>query len=308
MLVARVLTVTLTLGIGACDRTSADIRDVEAYEQSIREWRAGRIERLKGENGYLNLAGLHWLGEGESRIGSAPDNDVVLPAGKAEPVVGTLTVADGRILMTIEDGVVVHQGDVPVTKLWLATDQDEEREPSVITHRSLALFVIEREGKIGLRVRDFEHPALTELSGIETFPVDPDWRVVATLKPHDQPRQMNIPTVIEGLDYAPVSHGILEFELRGKSYTVEPAASGDRLFIIFADGTTGRETYGAGRFLYAAAPNDRGETIVDFNKAYNPPCAFNDFSTCPIAPPQNRLAIAISAGEKYDKSLHFGTQ
>lgn len=307
MLIARTLTLLLALGIGGCDRTSADIRDLEGYEQSIRQWHEERIGRLTDENGYLNLAGLHWLSEGSSRFGAAADNDIVLPADKAEPYVGTLNVAEGRVLMTIEEGVLAHHGGQPVTKLWLSTDQDEQQEPSVITHRTLAWFAIEREGKIGLRVRDFEHPALTEFSGIQTFPIDPGWRTLATLRPHDEPRQMNIPTVIEGLDYAPVSPGILEFELEGRSYTVEPAASGDRLFIIFADSTTGRETYGAGRFLYTAAPDERGETIIDFNMAYNPPCAFNDFSTCPIAPPQNRLPIAINAGEKYDRSLHLGT-
>jgi uncharacterized protein (DUF1684 family) len=129
-------------------------------------------------------------------------------------------------------------------------------------------------------------------------------RVVATLQRFDEPRVLNVKTTIEGLGYRPESPGTVVFEIDGNSHELEAYASGDRLFFVFADLTSGHETYPAGRFLYAAVPAEDGKTILDFNRAYNPPCAFNDFATCPVASPRNRLRTRIEAGEKYDPTVH----
>lgn len=293
-------TVSLFAAASACgpgDNTA----DFAKYVADIEDWRAQRLERLKGPGGYLNLVGLHWLRNGTASIGSAPDNDIVL-AGNAAPYVGTLTVADNGVILDTLPGVDVQYEGVPVRSLLLSDDSTDH--PVLITHGSLAWMVINRDGKLALRVRDFEHPALADFGPIDYFPIDPDLRVRATLKPYPEPRVIDVGTVVEGLGWRPESPGTVEFEIGGTSYDLEAYASGGELFFVFADATSGRETYPAGRFLYAPLPDRDGRTILDFNYAYNPPCAFNDFATCPIASPRNRLRARIEAGEKYDSSLY----
>ena len=130
--------------------------------------------------------------------------------------------------------------------------------------------------------------------------------MTARLERYAEPRVVSVSTVIDGLPYRPASPGVVVFELGGQSFELEAYESGDRLFFVFGDLTSGRGTYGAGRFLYADAPGEDGLTVLDFNKAYNPPCAFNDFSTCPVASPRNRVRIRIEAGEQYTDELYLG--
>ena len=126
------------------------------------------------------------------------------------------------------------------------------------------------------------------------------------LKRYAEPRKVSVGTVIDGLPYEPESPGVVEFELDGRTFELEAYTSGDRLFFVFGDRTSGRETYGAGRFLYSQAPGEDDLTVLDFNQSYNPPCAFNDFSTCPVASPRNRLDIRVEAGERYVDALYVG--
>jgi len=285
--------------LGACD--SGEYPDPVAYEAEIREWRAGRLERLKGPTGYLNLVGLYWLAAETTTFGSAADNDISLPAAAA-PHIGKLQMTPDGIFMTAEEGVDVRHDEQPVDALLLADDTTES--PVTIVHGSMVWTIIKRDNRFALRVRDYEHPAIAAFPPIEYYPIDPGLRVTATLHEFAEPRILNVETVIEGLGWKPQSPGTVAFEIGGERFELEAYASGDELFFVFGDQTSGRETYPAGRFLYASWPENGGTTVMDFNRAYNPPCAFNDFATCPVASPQNRLATRIEAGERFDPEVH----
>lgn len=281
-----------------CSSGSAEV----TYLTEIESWKLDRVERLKGPSGFLNLVGLFWLRSDVSTMGSSPDRDFVLP-DHAAPMVGSLRKEAGTVLMAVEDGVVVYHNDMPVESIVMDNDQSER--PVVLTHGSLAWTVIRRDDKFAVRVRDFENPAIAAFKPIEYFPVDASFRVPARLERYDEPRQMRVDTVIAGLDYRPQSPGKLVFDIGGVTFRLEAYDSGNRLFLVFGDLTSGRETYPAGRFLYTAKPDEVGMTIVDFNKSYNPPCAFNEFATCPVASPQNRLKTKILAGERFDPTVHL---
>jgi len=286
--------------LAACTAKEPQL-DLVAYEAEIMEWRAGRLERLKGPDGYLNLAGLFWLEEGSSRFGSAKDNDIVFPA-YAAPYIGVLETSAEGVTLFAEPGVDLRYEDIPVKSILISDDTTDN--PVTITHRSFAWIVVKRDNRFGLRLRDFEHPAIKAFPPIDYFPIDPAMRVVGKLQRFAEPRVMNVGTVIEGLAYRPESPGTVAFEIDGATHELEAYASGDSLFFVFGDATSGRESYPAGRFLYADVPAEDDNTILDFNKAYNPPCAFNDFATCPVASPRNRLQVRIEAGEKFDPAVH----
>ncbi|MDH3337799.1 MAG: DUF1684 domain-containing protein [Gammaproteobacteria bacterium] len=286
--------------IAACTGDERAI-DLAGFEADTLQWRAARLERLKGPDGYLNLAGLFWLPEGESRFGSAADNDIVFPA-YAAPYIGKLRTTGEGVELLAEPGVDVSYEGIPVTSILISDDTTDR--PVTIQHRSFAWTVIIRDGRFALRLRDFENPAINAFPPIDYFPIDPAFRVTGTLRRFDAPRVLNVETVIEGLGYRPESPGTVAFEIDGETYELEAYTSGDSLFFVFGDATSGRETYPAGRFLYADVPGEDGKTVMDFNRAYNPPCAFNDFATCPIASPRNRISARIEAGEKYDPATH----
>ena len=285
----------------ACTGLAVPADVPEDYEAEIMEWREGRLERLKSPFGFLNLVGLYWLEGGETRIGSAPDNDIVFPA-KAAPLIGVLSVSDDGVHLDVEQGVPVYDGETAVQSVLMADDTTDE--PMALLHGSLAWTIIKRDERFALRLRDFEHPAAQNFAPLDYYPIDPAFRVEATLRPFDEPKILNVNTTIDGLGYRPESPGKLAFDIDGVTHELEAYKSGDRLFIVFGDETTGRETYPAGRFLYTAWPDENGKTILDFNKAYNPPCAFNAFATCPVASPRNRLKTRIEVGETYDPATH----
>jgi len=276
--------------------------DAAAYEQQMLDWRAGRMERLKAPTGYLNQTGLFWLEAGTYRFGGDAGNDVVIP-GDAAANIGEFEVSSEGVLMTVDEGVDVQSDGQPVATILIADDTTDA--PVQITHRSLAWTVVKRDERFAVRVRDFEHPFVATFGPLPYFDIDPALRVSARLKPYAEPRVANVGTVIEGLGYHPTSPGTVEFVVDGVAYELEAYASGERLFFVFGDLTNRDDTYGAGRFLYAEVPDEKGTTVLDFNQAYSPPCAFNDFSTCPVASPRNRLPIRIEAGEKFDPALHY---
>jgi uncharacterized protein (DUF1684 family) len=275
--------------------------DLAQYEADNVQWRVERLERLRGPTGYLNLAGLFWLEEGAVAIGSSESNDIVFPATAASHV-GDLEVTSQGVWLTVAEGVEVYSEGKAISRIFVADDTTDA--PLTISHGSIAWIIIKRDNQYALRLRDFEHPAIAAFPPIEYFPVDPSLRVAATLKRFVTPKVLKVDTVIVGLGWQPESPGVVEFELDGQLMQLEAYASGDELFFVFGDRTSGRETYPAGRFLYADVPAEGETTILDFNRAYNPPCAFNDFATCPVASPQNRLSVAIAAGEKFDPTVH----
>ena len=271
------------------------------YEQCLDQWKTDRLAFLKSEAGYLNLAGLYWLTEGQNSFGSNADNDIVFPAN-AEPSIGTFNLQDGEVQMNVSPDQDVLHRDKSIKHILMAGDS--VKMPVVIRQGSYAWSVINRDGKFAVRLRDFENLILLNFPALQYFPTSEEHRVGAVLRRYETPRVVRVGTVIEGLDYNPWSPGVVEFEIDGQTFDLEAYDAGDDLFFVFGDQTTGRETYPAGRFLYAKKPGADGVVELDFNTSHSPPCAYNDFATCPVASPRNRLAVRIPAGELYDRVGH----
>jgi hypothetical protein len=270
------------------------ITDVAAYTASIDSWHAKRITDLKGPTGWLNLAGLFWLSDGINTLGSSPANSIVFPEGKAPGQLGYFLLKDGKVLFESGPGIAVTSKEKPVGRIWAF---QPDSVPPVLKLGSLEWFIIKRDTKYGIRLRDFESKALLEFSGIERYPVDVQFHVDATFEPAAG-RTIPITNVL-GQTTAQPSPGTLVFELDGKEVRLDVLdEGGEDYFVIFGDATNATETYGAGRYLYVNKPDDQGHTIIDFNKAYNPPCAFTTFATCPLPPKQNVVDFPIRAGEK----------
>ena len=295
------LVVLLTAGCS----TAADGTDRAALEGEVLEWRDNRRASLLAPTGFLNLSGLFWLDKDVTTFGSAADNDLVFPAA-ADAHIGRFRVTDDGVVMEPREGVAVYSNEEPVGETLIVDDTSDD--PVMLTHGSLGWAVIKRDGRYAVRLRDFNHPALASFPDLQYFPIDPAWRVEATLERFGEPRRIAASTVIEGLGWNPESPGVAVFEKDGETYRLEAYTSGERLFFVFGDQTNGRETYPAGRFLYAAAPGEDGSLVLDFNRAYSPPCAFNDFSTCPVASPRNRLPIRVTVGEIYNREAYVGSE
>ncbi|MGH8156367.1 MAG: DUF1684 domain-containing protein [Rhodanobacteraceae bacterium] len=268
----------------------------DSYQREIDAWHAERICRLTAPDGWLSLVGLHWLVPGVNRIGSAADNDIVL--AKAPAHLGTITwTAEGELSATFEPGQGATVDGAPAAQAVLRDDRGGET--TRVAFATVDFIIIDRDGRKGLRVRDREAATRTGFVGIERFPVDRAWRIEAEWQPLDPPFRLATGTVIGTVEtYA--APGKAAFVRDGHTFELFPVleAPGDaRLFLIFADATSDRETCGAARFLYADMPRDR-KVVLDFNKAYNPPCAFTAYATCPLAPPENRLDLRVMAGEK----------
>jgi len=267
------------------------------YIIEIEQWHEDRVEKLTRPDGWLSLAGLFWLQPGVNRFGADSANQIIFPKDKIAPFAGEFILTDGVVQIKVAPGVTITFEDQPVTKMVLKNDMDTTA--TILKSGTLSWLIIKRGDQYGVRLRDAENPALTQFTGIACFPIDPDWRIAARLEPYDPPKKISIPTVLGTTSEDPCP-GALEFQLNGETLRLDPIGEpGDPYyFLIFGDATNGDETYGAGRFLYVDQPDSTGIVWLDFNKAYNPPCAFTEFATCPLPPPQNRLAIKITAGEK----------
>lgn len=264
-------------------------------EAETRAWQEKRAANLTSEDGWLTLVGLHWLREGDNRFGSAPDSDLVFPAGTPAHI-GTLTLKGGKVTLTPQPGVTLTKAGQPFTGGELRSDADGE--PDVLALGRLHFYVIRRGNRLGIRVKDTEAEARKQFHGIPTFPVSAAWRIEARFEPTSAPHRLSVPTVLGTVEEMP-SPGTAIFTVNGQEYRLDAAQEPgeQQLFFIFADQTNRTETYGAGRFLYAELPKD-GKVVLDFNRAYNPPCAFSPYATCPLPPPQNRLKLRVEAGEK----------
>lgn len=258
-------------------------------------WQAERHRSLAAPEGWLSLVGLHFLKEGENAAGSDPALPVTLPG--APPRVGAFQLAGDRVTFRAEPGAGVTLKGASVSEAALRSDA--EGAPDVLALGTLRFHVIRRGDRFAIRVKDTASPALAAFKGVSAFPPDPAYRVVATFEPYPTPRSVGIPTVL-GTTEAMPAPGLVRFKLKGRSYALQPVQEGgpdSKFFFIFMDATAGKETYPAGRFLYADPPRN-GRLILDFNRAVNPPCAFSDFATCPLPPKQNVLKVRIPAGEK----------
>jgi uncharacterized protein (DUF1684 family) len=260
------------------------------HAAQVAEWRAARDERLRSPTGWLALVGLFWLTPGENHVGAHPSNHVILHGHEVPPRVGSMWLEDGRVRFVPHEGV-----DLPETAL----EDDREGTPTVLEFGTLRFHTICRGERFGVRVRDTAAPALGEFRGVDSYPVDPGWRIQARLEPAAADATIEIADVTGGVS-SDATPGSVAFERGGVTWRLA-ALEGEEdgsLWLIFGDATNGAETYGAGRFLYTEPPGDDASVIVDFNLAYNPPCVFSPYATCPLPPPQNRLALRIEAGEK----------
>lgn len=272
------------------------------HEQDVAAWRARRVERLTAPDGWLSLIGLHWLTSREAMtLGNGPENDIDLGAGPKR--LGRLEWDADKAWFTVEKGVEVKVADALVDKVELV--DDNPGKPTIVHFGTANFQMIERGDKHALRVKDAQAPTRTGFSRIDMFDVDPSWRIEATFETYPEPRTIEVATVSGTLEAYP-NPGRIVFERDGKTHSLEALVEEgtDQYFLIMADRTSGKETYGMARYLYAGPPQD-GKIVVDFNKAYNPPCVFTAYATCPMPPPGNRLDLAVTAGEKnYAGVLH----
>lgn len=281
-----------------CNSPKPVITDEADYMKSMKVWQENRLERLKGDRGWLNLAGLFWLNEGENSFGSDPGNDIVFPE-KADAFCGTLMLEQGKVMLTVADGVEILSEQTPVKEMILENDQ--VKNTTHLKQGDLTWYILKRGDRYGIRLRDLQHPRISQLDHIPSYPVRTSYVVEAVMHPFDSAKTISVATPVEAYTEDYQCPGILHFRLQGKDLQIHPFTSGKGYFLIIADETTGLDTYGAGRFMYAE-PDSVGQIILDFNKATNPPCAFSPFATCPMPPRENFLPIAIEAGEK---SVHL---
>jgi len=265
------------------------------YINEIKTWHNKRIENLKKENGWLNLVGLIWLKEGVNKFGSDKSNEIVFPEN-APKFIGKFILKDSIVVAEINSDIEVTSDGKKVNKLVLQNDL--KGNPTILAHNNFRWHIIKRGEKYGVRLRDLEAPLVKNFKGIETFPINDEWKIEAKFVQYNSPKEILIPNILGMIDTSKTVGKIL-FNKNGKEYSLEALdGGGDSFFIIFADETNGNETYGAGRFLSVEKPKNGKNFYIDFNKAYNPPCVFTKYATCPLPPKENHIKLRITAGEK----------
>jgi len=262
------------------------------YVAEIESWRLEREANLEKDDGWLTVAGLYWLREGESSIGTDAANDFMLPEGSAPGVVGVFELENRKTRFRAADGVSVTQGGRPIRTVDLEMGEDH-----ALSVNDLTLWVHYSGDRLAIRLRDPNAAIRRDFTGLKWFPVDPAYRVEARFTPHAEPKTVELLNVLGDIEKFE-SPGYVELKLHGETVRMEPLSTKDgALWLVFRDGTSGKESYPAARFLKAEAPVD-GKVVIDFNRAYNPPCAYNPHTTCPMPTKENRLRIRIEAGEK----------
>jgi len=284
----------LLMLISACNRPAPVIQDTSSYIESVELWQQERLEGLKAKDGWLNLAGIYWLKEGEQSFGSDSANDIVFPE-KAHAFMGTLTLSDEQVHIKAKDEVELYYKNERVDELDLS--YDSTGKPDYLTHGDLAWYIMKRHKSLAIRLRDYQHPAIDALDHIPSYPIDPDYVVEATLEAFEDPKTITVNTPFQDYTQDYLCPGELHFRLKGERLKLLPFTSGEGYFMIISDETSAIETYGGGRFMYAY-PDSTGRILLDFNKAYNPPCAVTPFAACPMPPKENHLLLKIEAGEK----------
>ncbi|MGC2333656.1 MAG: DUF1684 domain-containing protein [Candidatus Acidiferrales bacterium] len=278
------------VAVAAICALAAAAPDGEAYRASVEKWRQAYQADLTSDHGWLSVSGLFWLHDGENSFGSNPLDDIVLPA----PVpagAGTFEFHNGKTVVHVKPGVAVTMHGAKVTSAEMRPDSDDQ-----LVMGDLTLYVHASGDRYAIRLRDKNSKLRRDFTGLHWFPVDPAYRVMGRYVGYAKPKTVMIENVMG--DVGPeVIPGYVEFTLKGQKLRLESELDGSDFEFVFRDLTSGHETYGAARFLDTTLGKD-GSVVMDFNEAYNPPCAYNPYTTCPLPPPQNRLAIRIEAGEK----------
>ncbi len=270
------------------------------FPPTVETWRAERVRDLTAPNSWLALIGRHPLPPGESTVGSAADNSIQLAAGPAH--LGKITfVPGGAVTLALAEGADAR---IEGTDARTAELVYHGEKPTHVFSGTINFYVLERGDRLFLRVRDSAADRRRNFAGLDYFPIDPSWRIEAQWVPFNPPRQVMITNVLGQVSPAPVP-GKAVFTRDGRTFELLAIDEGADapLFFVLSDLTSGHETYGASRFLYAEWPKD-GKVILDFNRAENPPCAFTPFATCPLPPKENQLPIRITAGEKVYSGEH----
>ncbi|MFN5361541.1 MAG: DUF1684 domain-containing protein [Bacteroidota bacterium] len=267
-----------------------------SYETSIEQWYKKRIEDLKAPDGWVNLTGLFWLEKGINRMGRKEGHAIVVPHPDMPALAGYFDVTENEVTWVTEPGCNILYDQKPVSTL-IVYSRAQTNQP-LLALGSLRFNIIIRGDKIGIRLRDLKSPALEQFKAPKRFATNPQWKLRATFEATPT-NSIAIQNVLGQINRE-TSPGKLVFNYRKNTYRLDVLDEGDHWFVLFADGTSGKSTYPTGRFLYVPKVNNPGEVYIDFNQAFNPPCAFTSFATCPIPPPQNRLPFAVTAGEQYD--------
>ena len=280
-----ILALTLVAGVAAQEYDSA----------ALAKFRADRATTLTADNGWFTVAGLHFLNQGENRVGSDPSNDIVLDFPSVPKHAAIITMNGTSVRIKAAQGQTLIINDKPVTESELHGAFDQKPQDT-IKFGDVLFFVHYSGPRLALRVRNQKSPLRMNFTGLRWYEPNPAYRTSGTFKPYAEPKVVQIPNILGDLE--PFNAvGTVTFTLGGKEHTMEAWRSGQRLWFVFRDQTSGKETYPSARFLYTDAPKD-GKVVMDFNYAQNPPCAYNPYTTCPLPPQQNRLSIAIAAGEK----------
>lgn len=267
----------------------------QSYRQELQAWRDRRDMNLRGDNSWLTVAGLVFLKPGRNTFGAGPLNDVVLPEG-ADTGTGVLEFDRGRVRLVSKKPVTVNNTLTTAADIKPATD---DRPADRVSLGSVSFFLMRSGDRMAVRVRDQNSQLRLAFTGLKWFAANDAFRVTARFEPYAAPKVVKVPNILGDLDPFQAT-GLVAFALGGKTYKLEVYDTGpgnEPLFIVFKDLTSGHETYPAARFLNAARANAKSETVLDFNKAYNPPCAYNPYTTCPLPTAQNRLNVRIEAGE-----------
>ena len=266
------------------------------YVKEINEWDAKRVNRLKADDGWLNLVGRFWLEKGESTFGSSKDNDIVIESSKLPEHIGSFIFNDTTVTFKAKEGVEVLLDGKPVKEIVLIDDQ--KMDITVLQIGSIKFNLIIRDTLYGIRFRDLNSDLVKNFKGVERFPIDESWKITAKFEAYNPVKEIDVPNVLGQISKEKCP-GAVVFERDGKTHRIDAVdEGGDRLFLIIADQTSGEETYGGGRFMYVNKSDSSGTILLDFNKAYNPPCVFTKYATCPLPPLQNYLKLRIEAGEK----------
>lgn len=266
------------------------------YVKEINEWDAKRVNRLKADDGWLNLVGRFWLEKGESTFGYSQDNDIVIESSKLPEHIGSFIFNDTTVTFKAKDDVEVLLDGKPVKEIVLVDDQ--KKDMTVLQIGSIKFNLIIRDTLYGIRFRDLNSDLVKNFKGVDRFPIDESWKITAKFEAYNPVEEIDVPNVLGQISKEKCP-GAVVFERDGKTHRIDAVdEGGDRLFLIIADQTSGEETYGGGRFMYVDKPDSTGTILLDFNKAYNPPCVFTKYATCPLPPLQNYLKLKIEAGEK----------
>jgi uncharacterized protein (DUF1684 family) len=266
----------------------------EAYHAAVRKWRDEREARLKADGGWLSVAGLTWLKQGENRFGTDKAAAIVLPEGSAPAIAGTFELKGTETTVKLAAGTAARMAGLPLAGTAVLRPDSGD----VVEVGSVSLQVIERGGRFGIRLKDKNAAARREFTGCRWYEIKETYRIEATWVAHPLPRPLKVPNILGQTESMP-SPGYAEFRVGGKLVRLDgvlETPQSTQLWFILRDQTSGKETYPAGRFLYADLPK-AGKVVLDFNKSYNPPCAFTAYATCPLPPPQNWMPVRIEAGE-----------